>query len=185
MAKLRKMVTYTDYRWEETEELTPEQVEKWKSGDEDLQEEVLDEVDFEFDLARDKCLEDSYFREKYESCHDGKYPNEEESPHIVDVFGADAELFIDRVGSKWITQYEVYYDDETSYEFGLESAWYPPSDMLKEMHRQLVAIDPDIIFTARHWDEGYDPIGVIKITDSGQYLQLEETPMSEDEYRDE
>jgi hypothetical protein len=29
MAKLRKMVTYTDYRWEETEELTPEQL---KSG---------------------------------------------------------------------------------------------------------------------------------------------------------
>lgn len=122
----------------------------------------------------------SYFKEKYESCHDGKYPNEEETPHIADVFGADAELFIDRVGSKWITQYEIYYDDETSYEFGLESANYPPSDMLKEMHRQLVAIDPDIIFTARYWDEGYDPIGVIKITDSGQYLELE-TVIDEDE----
>ena len=56
MAKLRKLVTYTDYRWEETEELTSEQLEKWKSGDEDLQEEVLDEVDFE--LSHDKCLED-------------------------------------------------------------------------------------------------------------------------------
>jgi|TARA_Y100000389_G_scaffold194217_1_gene223932 hypothetical protein len=56
MAILRKLVTYTDYRWEETEELTPEQIEKWKSGDEDLQEEVMDEV--EFDLARDKVLED-------------------------------------------------------------------------------------------------------------------------------
>tara|TARA_B110000503_G_scaffold3758_1_gene4919 strand:- start:292 stop:501 length:210 start_codon:yes stop_codon:yes gene_type:complete len=56
MAKLRKMVTYTDYRWEETEELTPEQLKKWKSGDEDLQEEVLDEV--EFDLSWDKCFED-------------------------------------------------------------------------------------------------------------------------------
>ena len=29
MAKLRKLVTYTDYRWEETEELTPEQLKKW------------------------------------------------------------------------------------------------------------------------------------------------------------
>ena len=28
MAKLRKMVTYTDYRWEETDLLTPEQLEK-------------------------------------------------------------------------------------------------------------------------------------------------------------
>jgi len=64
MAKLRKMVTYTDYRWEETEDLTPEQIEKWKSGVEYLQEEVLDEV--EFDLARDKCLEDSEWPELIE-----------------------------------------------------------------------------------------------------------------------
>ncbi len=56
MAILRKLVTYTDYRWEETEELTPEQIKKWKTGDEDLQEEVMDEVEFE--LARDKVLED-------------------------------------------------------------------------------------------------------------------------------
>ena len=38
MAKLRKLVTYTDYRWEETEELTPEQLKKWESKDENLQE---------------------------------------------------------------------------------------------------------------------------------------------------
>ena len=64
MGKLRKMVTYTDYRWEETDELTPEQLAKWKSGDEDPQEEVLDEV--EFDLTRDKCLEDSEYPELIE-----------------------------------------------------------------------------------------------------------------------
>jgi hypothetical protein len=57
MAKLSRMVTYTDYRWEETEELTPEQIVKWNSGDEELQEEVLEEVEFE--LVRDKSLEDS------------------------------------------------------------------------------------------------------------------------------
>jgi len=56
MAILRKLVTYTDYRWEETEKLTLEQIKKWKTGDEDLQEEVMDEVEFE--LARDKVLED-------------------------------------------------------------------------------------------------------------------------------
>ena len=62
MAKLRKMVTYTDYRWEETDDPNPRtRLQKWKSGDEDLQEEVLDEVDFE--LARDKCLEDSEWPE--------------------------------------------------------------------------------------------------------------------------
>ena len=64
MAILRKMVTYTDYRWEETEELTPEQLVKWKSEDEDLQEEVLDEV--EFDLKSDKSLEDSEYPELIE-----------------------------------------------------------------------------------------------------------------------
>ena len=41
MAKLRKMVTYTDYRWEETEDLTPEQIKKWKSGDEDYKKKFL------------------------------------------------------------------------------------------------------------------------------------------------
>ena len=64
MAKLRKLVTYTDYRWEETDPLTQEQLEKWKSGDEDLQEEVLDEVEFE--LFHDKCLEDSEYPELIE-----------------------------------------------------------------------------------------------------------------------
>ena len=69
MAKLRKMVTYTTYRWEETEELTTEQIKKWKSENENLQEEVLDEVDFE--LAHDKCLEDSDYPELIEE-EDGK-----------------------------------------------------------------------------------------------------------------
>lgn len=64
MAKLRKVVTYTDYRWEETEELTPEQIVKWKSGDEELQEEVLEEVEFE--LVWDKNLEDSEWPELIE-----------------------------------------------------------------------------------------------------------------------
>ena len=64
MAKLRKIITYTDYRWEETEELTPEQLAKWKSEDDDLQEEVLDEVEFE--LTHDKYLENSDYPELIE-----------------------------------------------------------------------------------------------------------------------
>jgi hypothetical protein len=67
------------------------------------------------------------------------------------------------------------------FQFAMESAWYPPSDMLKEMHRQLVAIDPDVIFTARYWDEVYDPIGVLKITDAGQYLTLEDNSIEDDD----
>ncbi len=64
MAILRKMVTYTDYRWEETTELTSEQIKKWKSGNEDFQEEVLEEV--EFDLVKDKVLEDHEWPELIE-----------------------------------------------------------------------------------------------------------------------
>ena len=64
MAKLRRRVIYTDIRWEETEPLTEEQIKKWKSEDEDLQEEVIDEV--EFDLKNDKALEDSDWPELIE-----------------------------------------------------------------------------------------------------------------------
>ncbi|MDB0072898.1 hypothetical protein N9E79_01310 [bacterium] len=64
MAKLSRRVIYTDIRWEETEELTSEQLTKWKSEDEDLQEEVMDEVDF--DLVNDKALEDSDWPELIE-----------------------------------------------------------------------------------------------------------------------
>jgi hypothetical protein len=64
MAKLRRRVIYTDIRWEETEPLTEEQITKWKSEDEELQEEVMDEVDF--DLVNDKALEDSDWPELIE-----------------------------------------------------------------------------------------------------------------------
>lgn len=121
------------------------------------------------------------FQEKLENCNDGRYPNEKETPHIVDVFGADAELFIDKVGSKWISLQEIYTDDEESIEFSLESAWYPPSDMLKEMHRQLIEIDSNVTFTARYWDEGYEPIGVIKITKDGEYITRELDDLSVDD----
>ena len=64
MAILRRKVIYTDVRWEETEPLTEEQIKKWKSDDEDLQDEVMDEV--EFDLKNDKALEDSEWPELIE-----------------------------------------------------------------------------------------------------------------------
>jgi hypothetical protein len=64
MAKLRRRVIYTDIRWEETEPLTEEQITKWKSEDEELQDEVMDEVDFE--LVNDKALEDSDWPELIE-----------------------------------------------------------------------------------------------------------------------
>ena len=124
-----------------------------------------------------------YFREKYDNCNDGAYPNVEETPHIVDVFGADAELFIDKVGSKWVKKYDVMIDDEEEFEFSLESAYYPPSDMMKEIHRQLSEIDPDVSITGRYWDEVYNPCGVFKILDTGEILDVEGTPdIEEDEF---
>ena len=56
MAKLRRRVIYTTVRWEETDPLTEEQIKKWKSEDEDLQDEVMDEVEFE--LSHDKTIDD-------------------------------------------------------------------------------------------------------------------------------
>ena len=56
MAKLRRKVIYTTVRWEETDPLTEEQIKKWKSEDVDLQDEVIDEVEFE--LSRDKVIDD-------------------------------------------------------------------------------------------------------------------------------
>lgn len=57
MAKLRRRVIITTIRFEETDELTPQQVDLWKTDDYDIQEEVMDELDF--DLKHDKVLEDT------------------------------------------------------------------------------------------------------------------------------
>ncbi len=61
MAKLKRKVIVTTVRYEETEELTEEQIKKWNSEDDDLQEEVMDEVEFE--LVHDKVMEDSEWPE--------------------------------------------------------------------------------------------------------------------------
>jgi hypothetical protein len=124
-----------------------------------------------------------YFQEKYDSCVDGKYPAEEGQTHIIDAFGAKAELLIDRIGSKWISKYDVFIDADDEFQFSLESAWYPPSDMMKEIHRQLAEIDPDVNISGTYWDEVYDPCGVFKITDTGELITKEATPdESEDEF---
>lgn len=66
MAKLRRKVIITTVRWEDTEELTEDQVKRWKSEDDDLQEEVHDEVVDDSDLVRDKVLEDTEWPELIE-----------------------------------------------------------------------------------------------------------------------
>ena len=124
----------------------------------------------------------NYFREKYDNCNDGPYPNTKETPHIVDVFGADAELFIDKVGSKWVQKYDVMDDDINSFEFGLESAWYPPSDMILEIYRQMAEIDDEVKISGKYWDEVYNPIGVFEVY-YGEIIK-EEQDIDEDDDRE-
>lgn len=61
MARLRRQVIVTTVRWEETEPLTEEQLMNWESNDWELQDRVMEEV--EFDLKHDKVLEDNKWPE--------------------------------------------------------------------------------------------------------------------------
>ena len=66
MAKLRRKVIITTVRWEDTEELTEDQVKRWKSGNDGLQDEVHEEVVDDFDLVNDNVLEDTEWPELIE-----------------------------------------------------------------------------------------------------------------------
>ena len=61
MAKLKRKVIVTTVRYEETEELTEQQIQNGESENDELQEEVMDEVEFE--LVHDKVMEDSEWPE--------------------------------------------------------------------------------------------------------------------------
>jgi hypothetical protein len=124
------------------------------------------------------------FVKRFDTVVDGPYPPKEGDIHIVDEFGAKADLFIDRVGSKWVTIYDggiEWHDEETGEcQLQLESAWYPPSDMIKEIYKQLTALDSKARVFGSYWDEGYDPIGVYEVVD-GEIIDVE----TEVEYDDE
>jgi hypothetical protein len=124
------------------------------------------------------------FVERFEKCHSGPYPNQEENPHIADEFGADAELFIDKVGSKWIQIWdEGYYrsSDNRHVAVYLDTAWYPPSDMILEIYRQMAEIDDEIKVSGKYWDEGYQPIGVFEVY-YGQIIKEENHDLDESEW---
>lgn len=74
-------------------------------------------------------------------------------------------MLIDRIGSKWVQIYDdgIYHSRANQCEFSLESAWYPPSDMILEMFRQLEEIDPEVKMYGKYWDEGYKPIGMFEV----------------------
>ena len=55
MAKLTRTVNYCNYRWEEYV-LTEEELAQWKTGDEDVRQDIIDNADW--DLVRDKPIDD-------------------------------------------------------------------------------------------------------------------------------
>ena len=122
------------------------------------------------------------FVERFDKCVDGTYPNtEDDRPHIIDEFGAKAELLIDRIGSKWVSMWDggINYHDDTEgsseVHLALDSAWYPPSDMILEMFRQMEEIDgvgEGVRVYGSYWDEGYQPIGVFEVY-HGQIIEEE------------
>ena len=126
------------------------------------------------------------FVERFDRCHDGPYPNQEENPHIIDEFGADAELLIDRIGSKWIQIWDegYYRSSDTRCEVYLDSAWYPPSDMILEIYRQMAEIDDEIKVSGKYWDEGYQPIGVFEVY-YGQIIEEQHHGLDEVEWEEE
>ena len=125
------------------------------------------------------------FVERFDKCHDGPYPNQLEKPHIVDEFGADSESYIDKVGSKWVHIWDegLYHSSDNRCEIYLDSAWYPPSDMILEIYRQMAEIDDEIKVSGKYWDEGYKPIGVFEVY-YGQIIEEEYHDLDESEWDD-
>ena len=123
------------------------------------------------------------FVERFEMCHSGPYPNQELNPHIADEFGADAELFIDKVGSKWIQIWDegYYRSSDNRCEIYLDTAWYPPSDMILEIYRQMAEIDDEIKVSGKYWDEGYQPIGVFEVY-HGQIIEEQDHDLDESDW---
>ena len=135
------------------------------------------------------------FVERFDKCVDGAYPNtEDDSPHIIDAFGAKAELLIDRIGSKWVSMWDggISYDNHTEVHLSLDSAWYPPSDMILEMFRQMEEIDSilelyesgqGVRVYGKYWDEGYQPIGVFEVY-HGEIISEENNDLDESEWEE-
>ena len=134
------------------------------------------------------------FVERFDKCVDGSYPNtENDSPHIIDEFGAKAELLIDRIGSKWVAMWDggiSYHDDRegsSEVHLSLDSASYPPSDMILEIYRQLAEFDKDedkeVRVFGSYWDEAYNPIGVFEVY-YGQIIEEEHYDLDEEEWQE-
>lgn len=86
---------------------------------------------------------------------------------FISQFAPGEELFIDKVGSKWIILTDHYRADTQKYVISFESAWYPPETLMKNIHTQIIKIDETSNLDGRYWDEGFSPIGIFKIDSTG------------------
>jgi hypothetical protein len=86
---------------------------------------------------------------------------------FIGQFASGAELFIDKVGSKWITLMDQYRVESQKYFISFESAWYPPETLMKNIFDQLSKIDDSSYLDGRYWDEGFSPIGIFEVNLAG------------------
>lgn len=114
----------------------------------------------------------SWLKETYESAT---------SETLVEHFGKEAESFIDRIGSKWVQKYDCWEEDENSYYISVESAWYPPKDMIEQMYTLLKekSGDAEVHIKGRYWDEAFQPVGVFYLNEGG--WESEEEDINEDQ----
>jgi len=81
----------------------------------------------------------------------------------------DAETIIDKIGCKWMVVNDSYRSDQYEYYLSIESAWYPPDTLLKNMFTQLNALDSGAYINGRYWDEAFNPIGIFEINTTGYH----------------
>ncbi len=91
----------------------------------------------------------------------------DEQDYIGQFGDLEAENMIDRIGSKWVYITENYRVDQHEYYIALESAWYMPDVLMKNIYTQLAENDPGAFLSGRFWDEAYSPIGIFEINSSG------------------
>lgn len=120
--------------------------------------------------------------------------SEQINEKFIEMFGADSEDNIDKVGAKWITfdpSSLQRQDDENLY-FVTETANHPPSDLLVNMQKMLSEKEKELEETdyatdtniyGRYWDEAFQPIGVFS-TGFGEW-EVDEAYLDDIDYDDE
>ena len=102
---------------------------------------------------------------------------------LVEHFGKEAESYIDRIGSKWVQKYDSWDEDENKYYISVESAWYPPKDMIENMYdllKEKSGDDDEVKIFGRYWDEAFSPIGAFYVDENG--WESEEGELDEDQW---